>query len=502
MNRRQFVAGSAAGLSLVATGGTLQAAEPTEQVFDRESVRRLAKSLAAKPYSPPDRSLPPALAEMKYDAHRSIRFLPSHALWRDENLPFQLQFFHRGWLFKDKVEIYTVSGGRAKRVAYSPDLFSFGLAPPSHDPELGFAGFRIHGKINRPDYFDEIGVFLGASYFRAVAKGQLYGLSARGLALRTGNPHGEEFPIFKTFWIEKPAPQASSITVHALLDGPSVAGAFQFVITPGGETVYDTRATLYPRVDLTEAGIAPGTSMFFFDANQRTGFDDFRPAVHDSGGLAIHRGNGEEVWRPLKNPKNIQVSIFEDRDIRGFGLMQRDRMFADYQDLESHFEKRPSLWVEPVGQWDPGAVQLIELPTDEEIHDNIVAFWRPKAPLKAHSEYTFTYRLHWTNGSPGRRELARFVKTRVGAARDGNRLFVLDVARSSQPLPPAEEIKADLTASKGTLSHIVLQPNPDTGGTRLSFELDPLDESLIELRCVLMHAGKPLSEAWLYQWTP
>jgi glucans biosynthesis protein len=272
------------------------------------------------------------------------------------------------------------------------------------------------------------------------------------------------------------------------------------VITPGPETIYDTRATLYPRVDLTEAGIAPGTSMFFFDANQRAGFDDFRPAVHDSDGLAIHRGNGEQLWRPLKNPKNIQVSVFEDRDIRGFGLMQRDRNFAGYEDLESHFEKRPSLWVEPVGQWNPGAVQLVELPTDEEIHDNIVSFWRPSVPLKAHSEYAFTYRLHWTNGSPGRRELARFTKTRVGAARDGNRLFVLDVLGPSG-LPPIEAIKADLTASKGMLSKIVLQPNTESGGIRISFELDPSGESLIELRCVLRHDGKPLSETWLYQWT-
>lgn len=502
MNRRQFVAASAAGLSLLAAGNTVGAAAPADQAFDKDKVRSLAKDLAAKSYRPPDRSLPPVLADMKYDAYRSIRYLPAHALWRGENLPFQLQFFHRGWLFKDKVEIYIVSGGRAKRVDYSPDLFSFGLAPDIHDPALGFAGFRIHGKINRPDYYDEIAVFLGASYFRAVARGQVYGLSARGLALRTGNPHGEEFPIFKTFWIEKPAPGASSIAVHALLDSPSVAGAFHFSITPGDETVCDTRATLYPRVDLTEAGIAPGTSMFFFDANQRAGFDDFRPAVHDSDGLAIHRGNGEQLWRPLKNPRSIQTSVFDDQDIRGFGLIQRDRTFADYEDLESHFENRPSLWVEPVGQWEPGAVQLVELPSDEEIHDNIVSFWRPKAPLKAHSEYNFTYRLHWTNWAPGRRALARFVKTRIGAARDGNRLFVLDVAKPSEPLPSPEEVEVNLTADKGLLSHIVLQPNPESGGIRVSFELDPMDAPLIELRCALMHAGKPLSETWLYQWMP
>jgi glucans biosynthesis protein len=504
VNRRQFVAGSAAGLSWLAAGNTSAAEKDTgtDYAFQPEYVRRLAQELAKKPYTPPDRSLPPVLAEMKYDAYRAIRFLPDHALWREEKLPFQLQFFHRGWLYKEKIEVFIVSDGRAKRLDYSPELFSFGLTPPVRDPDLGFAGFRIHSRINRPDYFDEVGVFQGASYFRAVAKGQVYGLSARGLALRTADPRGEEFPIFTTFWIEKPAAAASSLVVHALLNGPSVTGAFHFVITPGDETVYDTGAVLYPRTDIAEAGVGTGTSMFFFGANDRRGVDDFRPEVHDSDGLAMHRGNGEELWRPLKNPKNVQFSVFEDRDLRGFGLMQRDRRFTSYQDLESHFEKRPSLWVEPIGQWGPGSVQLVELPTNEEIHDNIVAFWRPRDVLKAQREYRLTYRLHWTNGIAGRPELARFIKTRTAAARDGGRLFVLDVVPASAPLPPIKETRADLTAETGKLHRIVLEPNPESGGLRLSFELDPQNAPRVELRCVLRHGDKALTETWLYQWAP
>jgi glucans biosynthesis protein len=505
LNRRQFVAGSAAGLSALAAGTALSAEKDTatDYAFEPEHVRRLAQELAKKPYTPPDRSLPPPLAEMKYDAYRAIRFLPDQALWRQEKLPFQLQFFHRGWLYKEKTEIFIVSDGRARRLAYSPEMFSFGLTSPVHDPELGFAGFRIHSRINRPDYFDEVGVFQGASYFRAVAKEQVYGLSARGIALRTGDPHGEEFPIFTTFWIERPAPAAASLVVHALLNGPSVTGAFHFVITPGTETVYDTSAVVYPRTDLAEAGFGTGTSMFFFGANDRRGVDDFRPEVHDSDGLAIHSGNGEELWRPLKNPKNLQFSIFDEQDLRGFGLLQRVRRFTAYEDLESHYEKRPSLWVEPIGQWGPGSVQLVELPANEEIHDNIVAFWRPRDVLKAQREYRLTYRLHWTNGIAGRPELARFTNTRVAAARDGNRLFVLDVTAASVPLPDVKEVRADLTVDKGKLHRIVLQPNPESKGVRLSFEFEPeKDASRAELRCVLRHGDKALTETWVYQWAP
>ncbi|HEX5508685.1 MAG TPA: glucan biosynthesis protein G, partial [Pseudolabrys sp.] len=377
MDRRQFIAGSAATISVLGRNSRVEAADGG--TFAADMVRKQAQELANKPYAAPDNSLPDEFKKIDYDAYRSIRFIPQRALWRDEGLPFQVQFFHRGWIFKDRVTVYVVSNGKAQLIPYSPDLFNLGkLKPPAPQIDLGFAGFRLHAKINRPDYYDEVGVFLGASYFRAVGKGQVYGMSARGLSIRTGDPKGEEFPAFKTFWIEKPAQHSTSIVVHALLDSPSAAAAFRFTIRPGDTTIYDTEMTLYPRTDIAESGIGTGTSMFLFDANDRVGVDDFRPAVHDSDGLAMHSGRNEIIWRPVSNPRTLQLSYFGDVNPRGFGLMQRERDFFAYDDLESHFEKRPSLWVEPIGDWGEGNAQLVEIPTKEEIHDNIVAFWRPK----------------------------------------------------------------------------------------------------------------------------
>lgn len=466
-------------------------------------MRRTARELAQKAYKAPDTSLPAGFKDIDYDAYRAIRFLPERALWREEKLPFQVQFFHRGFIFTDRVTIYDVSNGRAQLIPYSPSLFDFGKTkPPPENSNIGFAGFRLHAPINRPDYYDEVGVFLGASYFRAIAKGQVYGLSARGLSLRTGDPRGEEFPAFTTFWIEKPPQHTNSIVVHALLDSPSAAAAFRFTIRPGDTTIYDTEMALYPRNDVAESGIGSGTSMFFFDANDRVGVDDFRPAVHDSDGLAIRNGRGEQLWRPLTNPTDLQISIFGDVNPRGFGLLQRERDFFAYDDLESHFEKRPSLWVEPIGDWGEGAVDLVEIPTKEEIHDNIISFWRPKDPLKAKGEYIFTYRLHWGDYHPNPEQLAQFAKTSVGAGPDDNRRFVLEATGGTLAGTDPKSLTAKVQADKGEVRNLVLQSNPQTGGMRISFELATKSAPLIELRAQLLQQERPVSEVWIYRWTP
>ena len=503
MDRRQFIAGSAATLSVLGGGVSIGAAdEQGDQPFDAQTVRRLAQQIAQQAYKTPDQTVPAELAKIGYDAYRSIRYRPDRALWKGEGLPFEVQFFHRGWIFKDRVQIFVVDGGRARQIAYSRDLFSFdNVQPPPAGTNIGFAGFRLHAPINRPDYYDEVGVFLGASYFRAVAKGQVYGMSARGLSIKTADPKGEEFPAFTTFWIEKPTKGTNSIVVHALLDSPSAAAAFRFTIRPGDETIYDTEVTLYPRADIAESGIASGTTMFLFDANDRVGIDDFRPAVHDSDGLAMRSGHDEEIWRPLCNPRDLQVSYFGDVNPRGFGLMQRERDFFAYDDLESHFEKRPCLWVEPIGDWGEGNVMLIEIPTKEEIHDNIVSFWRPKDMLKAKGEYNFTYRLHWCNGWTNPARLAEFAKTRIGAGPGGTRRFVLEVVGQALFSVDPKALQTTVTASKGAIKNLVLQPNPETGGMRISFELDTKNENLIELRGQLMAQNKPISETWLYRWT-
>lgn len=504
MNRRNFVAASI-GLPLVLAGQSARAQPKADAStsFDANLVRQRARKLAEAPFKPQDNKLPGTLKDIDYDQYRAIRFRPDRALWRGEGLPFEVQFFHRGVLFVDTIEVYEVREGKARPISYSPDLFDFGkIPPPSADANLGFAGFRLHAPINRADYYDEVGVFLGASYFRAVAKGQSYGLSARGLSLKTGDPKGEEFPAFRAFWIEKPPKNGDSIVVHALLDSESAAAAYRFTIRPGETTVYDVEMALYPRVDIDQAGIGTLTSMFLFDANDRVGVDDFRPAVHDSDGLAIRNGRGEEIWRPLSNPADLQISVFGDVNPRGFGLLQRQREFHDYEDIESRFETRPSVWVEPIGNSGEGAIHLIEIPTKEEIHDNIVVFWRPKDPMRAKSEGTFTYRMHWGAGKVGAPPLAAFTQTRIGAGSDKSRRFVLDIAGERLKEIDAASVRGAMATDKGELRNVVTQPNPVTGGWRLSFEFDAKKAPVAELRAQLLKGDEPLSEIWLYRWTP
>jgi periplasmic glucans biosynthesis protein len=504
LNRRDFLQVSAA-LPLVASTarGILTPAIAQSVPFDRSIVRQIARDTAAKPFKAPDSRLPDNLKDLDYDRYRAIRFLPDRALWRGEKLPFELQFFHRGFFYANRVDIHEVANGQATRIAYQPELFSFGKTPPPNaDADLGFAGFRLHAPINKPDYYDEVCVFLGASYFRAVAKGEQYGLSARGLSINTGETKGEEFPLFKTFWIEKPAVNANSIVVHALLDSESAAAAYRFTIRPGRTTVFDVEMAICPRVNLEHVGFAPMTSMFFFGPNDRVEVDDFRPSVHDSDGLAIFNGRGEELWRPLHNPRDLQISTFADLNPHGFGLMQRQKDFATYQDIESGFEKRPSLWAEPIGDWGEGSVRLIEIPTKEEVHDNIAAFWHPNAVLQAKGEHAYTYRLHWGPDAPKPTSLARFVRTAAGARGDDTRIFVLDLIGDSLKKVDPKKIRGVVDAGKAKIQNIVTQPNPATGGWRLSFELPVKDKSPVEIRASLMQDNDALSEIWVYRWAP
>ncbi|MBR0938818.1 glucan biosynthesis protein G [Bradyrhizobium jicamae] len=503
MNRRQLLRGSFVVSAAAALPRVGAADSPLEVTFGPSSVRELARSLAAKSFEPPDETLPGALKDLNYDQYRSIRFRPERALWRDENLPFQVQFFHRGFFYKNRVDLFEASNGRAKPIKYRRDDFSFGEGLGEWpDVDLGFAGFRIHAPFNRPDYYDEVCVFLGASYFRAVAKGETYGLSARGLSIDTGETKGEEFPVFKAFWLEKPAPKATSVVVHALLDSKSAVASYRLTIRPGDSTVFDVEASLYPRVDVAHGGLAPMTSMFFFGPNDRKDYDDFRPAVHDSDGLAITNGKGEQLWRPLNNPRDLQVSTFADLNPRGFGLMQREKKYFAYQDLESRFERRPSLWVEPIGDWGDGAIVLFEIPTKEEIHDNIAAFWRPTQSLAAKNEHNFTYRLHWGPDVPRSDALARFARTGIGSRGDESKLFVLELMGDKLKGVDPKSIKGVVTAEKSEITNIVTEPNSETGGWRMSFQCSVKSQKPIELRAVLVQNETPISEVWVYRWTP
>jgi len=475
--------------------------------FTSSTVRQLAREIARKPFQRPDASLPARLDKLTYDQYRAIRFRPERTLWRGQGLPFEAQLFHRGLFYDNRVDIHEVAGGQARRLAYSSDMFSFafeGAEPPPAGVDLGFAGFRLHAPFNKPEYFDEMCVFLGASYFRAVGKGQAYGLSARGLSIKTADPAGEEFPFFRAFWIERPSPNASATVVHALLDSQSAAGAFRFTIRPGDTTLMDVEMTLHPRVEIAQAGIGTLTSMFFFGPlGRRTGPEDFRPAVHDSNTLAIWNGRGERLVRPLNNPTDLQVNSFLDQNPRGFGLMQRQRTFLDFQDIEARYERRPSLWVEPIGDWGEGSVMLVEIPTKDEVNDNVVAFWRPKEPLRAGGEYSYTYRLHWASEDPMPGDLARFVRHRSGASLvPGGRLFVLEALGGKlAELPPDTVLTPLVTASDGGIVYPVVVPNPELGGWRFWFTLMP-ENAVADLRAQIFLGAEPVSEVWTYRWMP
>ncbi len=502
-----------AGL-LALWAATVALAEP----FSWEALQERARQLAATPYADSRLTLPEPLARLSYDGWRDIRFRPEESLWRNEKLPFELQFFHPGMLYDHAVEVHILDGNKTIPIAFRPEAFDYGktgLAGVSL-PGLTYAGFRAHTAINTKNYLDEFLVFLGASYFRAVAQGQHYGTSARGLAIDTAEPNGEEFPFFRDFWVTKPGKKDKSLTIFALLDSPRVTGAYRFVATPGNETVIDVDAVLFPRVTLSHVGLAPLTSMFIFGENTWPRiFDDFRPEVHDADGLSLSLANGEWVWRPLRNPATLAVNVFEAPAIRGFGLLQRDTNFDHYQDLEAFYHRRPSVWIEPKGQWGPGEVRLIQIPSPEEIHDNIVVYWKPAAALEAGKAFSFAYRMRWCPAANVRPPLAFVSATRTGQGRSkGTRLFVLDFEGGTlRTLPPEAVLDASIWLSEGRVLDKHLMHNPETGGWRVVFEVETSNDSALarmlpdkrpdtEMRVILLHGITPISETWSYAFKP
>jgi len=469
--------------------------------FSFDTLLAEAKRRAAMPYSPQRSTLPAGLDKLSPEQYRAIRFNPDAGIWRQEALPFRLELLRAGYnLHSAAVTVSTVEGGMAQDLVATPAMFDMGPSPPQLGKvSLPLSGFRIRSQINAKKVWDEFLVFQGASYFRAVAQHLLYGLSARGLAINTAEPSGEEFPAFTHFWIERPAPRAASIVIDALLESNSTTGAYRFTVQPGVETVMDVELTLFPRADMRVAGIAPLTSMFLFDETNRGRLDDYRPEVHDSDGLQITSKTGEHVFRQLANPTQLQVSTFTTQAPQGFGLVQRSREQSDFQDFENLYERRPSAWVEPKGDWGPGAVELVEIPSGRESNDNIVAFWRPAQGLTAGHPAAFAYRLTWLAEPALPKSLGKVVATRAGASLDGKRrVFILDFVGAGEK---TDGLRLDLGASAGRISNTTLASNSAMHGLRASFEIDPNDAELIELRLRIMRGDQPVTETWLYRWT-
>ena len=480
--------------------------------FSFEAVSRIAQDRSRAPYPGAGDRLPADLQALDYDGYRDIRFQPARALWRDARLPFEAMFFHLGQNQRSPVRVHEITPAGVYALPYQRADFSFGKnrVQPQTWGDLGFAGLRIHYPINTAQYKDELITFLGASYFRALGAGQQYGLSARGLAIDTTGGAGEEFPRFTEFWLERPAPNAQKLTLFALLESPRATGAYRFDIVPGAETVTRVQARVFLRPGASRPvatlGLAPLTSMFLFGENQpRAG--DFRPEVHDSDGLLIATGDGEWLWRPLQNPSRPLANSFEVKSLRGFGLMQRDRSFSSYEDVEAHYERRPSAWIRPLGEWGAGRVELLQLPTPDETHDNVVAYWVPAKTPAPGEPLDFAYEIAWQGAGQQRPPGSWATQSRrgIGYSRQdrqalaGQVQYVVDFnGPALDALPPGAAVRAVVTAdANARVLEQLAYPNPAAKGWRMTLRVQRIDPARpVELRAFLQDDNHILSETW------
>jgi glucans biosynthesis protein len=503
------LASLAAGPALAQPSGA-----PAPNPFRYEDVARRARELSAVPFDPAVPALPEPVARLDFDAYRDIRFRPERALLASGGAPFRMHLFHLGFLYGRPVTVNVIREGVPTPVPYQPQLFDYGRTKIERPLpiNLGFAGFRLHSPLNDPRVFDEVIAFLGASYFRFLGRGQRYGLSARGLAINIYAKEPEEFPFFREFWIELPAADADRAVIYALLDSGPITGAYRFVVYPGTETALDVTATLYPRRSVTGIGLAPLTSMYFVGENDRRQSDDFRPELHDSDGLLLHTGAGEWIWRPLRNPRAKLQSAFVDNNPRGFGLMQRDRSFESYQDLEALYHERPGYWVEPQGSWGEGQVELIELPTADETQDNIVASWEPRQPYEPGQEIVIAYRVRAMAATDALHPGGKVVNTYQARARASGssepgdpttQRFIIDFAGGNLAYHLADPAQVQVvpTTSAGQITRSFIVPNKPIQGFRAAFDVKLEAGQSTDLRAFLRAGNRALTETWTYPWT-
>ena len=516
INRRGFLAGTLPLGALMMHGvEAFAAASPKglhfgrPQPFDFNSLRHLAKALSAKPYPAENPPAPDLVGAIDFDVSQKIRFRPELALWQSGPQTFPIRFFHLNRYVGLPVKIHIVFDGSAREILYAPSVFDYdGTGLDKKLPsDLGFSGFRVmNGHSVESDWL----AFQGASYFRSSGSEDQYGASARGIAVNTALSTREEFPRFTSFWLDE-APKTNTLTIFALLEGPSLTGAYRIKASRGDGAVTEIHADLFTRADIQRLGIAPLTSMYWYsESNSRQG-SDWRPEVHDSDGLALWTGKGERIWRPLIDPPSIQTNSFLDVNPKGFGLLQRDRDFDHYQDDGAFYNRRPSLWVEPVGNWGEGAVQLVEIPTDDEIHDNIVAYWQPKEPVASGSSYAIDYRIHWRNSEPDfPSTLARVVATRTGrggvpgrALPRNTHKFVIDFEGGIlSEIAPRYDIMPVTTLSRGKAENAYTIKIVGTKRWRAFFDVGLEGSQPLDMRCFLRLGDKTLTETWLYQFFP
>ncbi|HME86164.1 MAG TPA: glucan biosynthesis protein [Roseiarcus sp.] len=503
--RREFL-GLALGGALAAAGSRSgvgsAAAEPLGQPvpFAADTVLKAAAQLAAAPFKAPDAPLPSLFSGLNFDQYASIRRVPGSAIWADDKVGFSLEPLHRGFVYTTPIAINIVENGLSQRVIYEAANFDFGkLQPPAAMGDLGFSGLRILTASDQG--FQDVAIFQGASFYRSRAKGQNFGVTARGLAIRTGDEPGEEFPLFREFWVEKPAPATNTLTMYALLDSASMTGAFRFTIRPLETTIVDTEMTLIARVAMDKFGIGAMAAAYLFSGLDHRRADDWRAAVYEATGLQILSGKGEWLWRPVSNRETLQISAFADLNPRGFGLLQRSRSFDAFYDDEGRWELRPTLWIEPIGDWGEGDLRLLEIPAASENNANIIAQWRPKAGMAAGSSQALAYRQFWCWTPPSRPPLAVCTSSRAGKMGARQRFTVEMTGDVFADPQKAANATADVQANPGKIASVRLYPYKDRRSVRIVFDLEPGSEPYSEVRLTLSLDNQPASETWLYRWT-
>jgi periplasmic glucans biosynthesis protein len=520
--RRTFLAGLGFSLLLMSstslTGSAFGQDSDETFPFDFESFSERMKALAAGPHAPAIPQVAPAFQNLDYDAYRRIQYRSEASKWADSLAGYRLQAFHPGWLYTEPVKVFEIVDGTAEKVHFGPADFRYhenSVAQAAAGEFAGVAGLRVNYPLNSLDApLDELVTFLGASYFRALGRHNIYGSSARGLAMNSWGEGPEEFPRFSEFYAEKPDAEGP-LTVYAAMESPSVTGAYRFVIHPGNDeqqaTIMDVTARLYFREDVAELGVAPLTSMFLYAEANRAGFDDYRPQVHDSNGLLLETSAGDVMWRALNNSAWLGNSFFSDTNPKAFGLYQRGRDFETYQDAGAHYERRPSIRIEPVGEWGAGMVRLIEIPAKLEADDNIVAFWVPSEPAVAGSEREFSYRILWGDLNPeDNADLAYVAETRGGIGGVSGvenatslRKFVVDFEGGElDDWDPNVPLDVIANVGGGTLRNAALSRIDANGAWRAVLDVETQEGAIVELSAHLAGLGRKLTETWLYQWRP
>ncbi len=496
-------------------------ADPFPAVIQR------AQKLAKRSFKPDDGQTQDYLTGLTESQWNGIQFNPDQALWADKDLPFSVEFYHPGFIYSREVRVHIVSPGKTADLPFNPDFFTYGsktLADKVRQTPPGFAGFRITYPLNGEFSRDVVASFLGATYHRGEGRQSVKGVHSRAVALNTALPNGEEFPYFREYWIVEPSPGDTSLTVCALLDSPSMTGAYRFVITPGTSTVMDVEARLFLRKDAAwpqKVGIAPLNSMFLYSETDNGRPGDYRPEVHNSDGLLFSSEEGVWNWMPLSNPSRLTIATIPMENPRGFGLLQRDADFDHYQDMANRFDRKSSVWVEPQGEWGPGRIELVQIPSTEEIHDNIIVFWVPDSLIPVEGAenartLSIAYKVYWMTPGVTPHALGRVTATRLVRNPETATFFIDFESEALKNLPGDIGLTSLVeTPESIPITNKQLMKNPVTGGWRLSFTVklprqDSVVQSIISARDgagrlrfrALLKKGEnlpdPLTEEWVY----